>query len=184
MDRRARAAVAARKTMAEPTGRDRLQPALLDRLTDFEPGTQVESRERRVLSMRALRVGVQRDLAWLLNASGLGAVQDLSAWPLVERSVVNFGFPDIAGKTASNMNLARLERQIRDVIVAFEPRILRDTVKVTAVLQEETTGHHNTVVFAIEGDLWALPYPERLYFRTELDLEGGEVRVIDQGATR
>lgn len=182
MARRARAAV--RKTMAEPTGRDRLQPALLDRLTDLEPGTKVESRERRVLSMRALRVGVQRDLAWLLNASGLGAVQDLSAWPLVERSVINFGFPDIAGKTASGMNLARLERQIRDVIVAFEPRILRDTVKVTAMLQEETTGHHNTVVFAIEGDLWALPYPERLYFRTELDLEGGEVRVIDQGAAR
>jgi type VI secretion system protein ImpF len=170
--------------MAELTGRDRLQPALLDRLTDLEPDAKQESRERRVISMRALRQGVQRDLAWLLNASGLGTVQDLSAYPAVAASVVNFGFPDIAGKTASGMDVPKLERMIRDVIIAFEPRILRETVQVTAVQEEETTGHHNTVAFVIEGDLWAQPYPERLYFRTELDLEAGEVRVIDQGAPR
>jgi type VI secretion system protein ImpF len=170
--------------MAELTGRDRLQPALLDRLTDLEPEAKQEARERRVLSMRALRQGVQRDLAWLLNASGLGTVQDLSAYPAVAASVVNFGLPDIAGKTASGMDIALLERMIRDVIITFEPRIRRETVRVSAILEEETTGRHNTVAFVIEGDLWAQPYPERLYFRTELDLEVGEVRVIDEGASR
>lgn len=170
--------------MAELTGRDRLQPALLDRLTDQEPHAKVESRERRVISMRVLRQGVQRDLAWLLNASGLGAVQDLSAYPAVASSVVNFGLPDIAGKSASSVDVPKLERMIRDVIIAFEPRILRESVRVSAVLEGETTGQHNTVAFVIEGDLWAEPYPERLYFRTELDLEAGEVRVIDKGAPR
>ncbi|PVX75220.1 type VI secretion system baseplate subunit TssE [Paraburkholderia unamae] len=170
--------------MAELTGRDRLQPALLDRLTDLEREAKQETRERRVLSMRALRQGVQRDLAWLLNASGLGTVQDLSAYPAVAASVVNFGLPDIAGKTASGMDIALLERMIRDVIITFEPRIRRDTVRVSAILEEETTGRHNTVAFVIEGDLWAQPYPERLYFRTELDLEAGEVRVIDESAPR
>lgn len=173
-----------RPAMAELTGRDRLQPALLDRLTDLEPEAKEESRERRVVSMRTLRHGVQRDLAWLLNASGLGAVQDLAAYPAVASSVVNFGLPDMAGKTASGMDIAKLERMIRDAIIAFEPRILHETVRVTAVLEEETTGRHNTVAFVIEGDLWAQPYPEQLYFRTELDLEAGEVRVIDKGAPR
>jgi type VI secretion system protein ImpF len=46
--------------MAELTARDRLQPSLLDRLTDLEPEAKLEARERRVLSMRALRQSVQR----------------------------------------------------------------------------------------------------------------------------
>ncbi|WP_179401431.1 type VI secretion system baseplate subunit TssE [Burkholderia guangdongensis] len=171
--------------MAETTSiRDRLQPSLLDRLTDHEPDAQQEPRERRVLSMRALRQSVQRDLGWLLNANGLESVQDVSRYPYVATSVVNYGFPDIAGKTASSIDVAQLERIVRDTIRAFEPRILRDTVSVTAVQAEETTGRHNTVSFVIEGDLWAQPYPERLYFRTDFDLEAGEIRVLEQGAPR
>ncbi|MGF6721226.1 type VI secretion system protein ImpF [Paraburkholderia sp. GAS41] len=170
--------------MAELTSRDRLQPSLLDRLTDFEPEAQQESRERRVLSMRALRQSVQRDLAWLLNANGLASVQALSGYPYVATSVLNYGIPDITGKTASGVDPAQLERLIRDVIRTFEPRILRDSVQVSAIQVEETTGRHNTVSFLIEGDLWAQPYPERLYFRTELDLEAGDVKVIEQSGAR
>ena len=50
---------------------DRLQPALLDRLTDDEPGSREEPVEARVLSKRRLRQSVLRDLAWLLNATRL-----------------------------------------------------------------------------------------------------------------
>jgi len=57
--------------MAELAPRERLQPSLLDRLTDDEPDQEVESRERRVLSVRGLREGVLRDLAWLLNTTNL-----------------------------------------------------------------------------------------------------------------
>ncbi|MFL9995391.1 type VI secretion system baseplate subunit TssE [Paraburkholderia sediminicola] len=170
--------------MAELTPRDRLQPSLLDRLTDFEPDTQQEARERRVLSMRALRQSVQRDLGWLLNANGLASVQDLSGYPYVSNSVINFGLPDIAGKTASGIDPLQLERLVRDAIWAFEPRLLRDTVRVSSMQVEETTGRHNTVSFLVEGDLWAQPYPERLYFRTELDLEAGEIKVIDESGSR
>jgi type VI secretion system protein ImpF len=170
--------------MAELSSRDRLQPSLLDRLTDHEPEVKLEARERRVLSIRALRQSVQRDLAWLLNANGLSSVQDVSGYPYVSTSVLNYGFPDIAVKTASGVDPAKLEKHVRDAIWAFEPRILRETVRVTAIQVEETTAQHNTVSFLIEGDLWAQPYPERLYFRTELDLEAGEIRVIDQSGAR
>ena len=53
--------------MAELTQKERLQPSLLDRLTDDEPPTQQESREKRVLSMHKLRLFVLRDISWLLN---------------------------------------------------------------------------------------------------------------------
>jgi type VI secretion system protein ImpF len=54
--------------MAELTPQERLQPSLLDRLTDEEPDQLQESREKRVLSMSRLRDFVLRDLAWLFNA--------------------------------------------------------------------------------------------------------------------
>jgi type VI secretion system protein ImpF len=170
--------------MVDLTSKDRLQPSLLDRLTDLEPDVKAEPRERRVLSMRALRQSVERDLAWLFNANGLASAQDLSAYPHVATSVLNYGFPDIAGKTASSLDAAQIERAMADVIRAFEPRIIGETVRVSAVTAGETTARHNTVSFTIEGDLWAQPYPERLFFRTDLDLEAGEVRVVDEGARR
>jgi type VI secretion system protein ImpF len=37
------------------------------------------------------------------------------------------------------------------------------------------------VCFKIEGDLWAQPLPVRLYIRSDLDLETGEVTVKDLG---
>ena len=37
----------------------------------------------------------------------------------------------------------------------------------------------NAMTFEIEGDLWAQPLPMRIYLQTELDLEMGDVRVIE-----
>jgi len=78
--------------MAELTARERLQPALLDRLSDDEPANPRESRERRELSMRDLRRAVLRDLGWLFNASGIGAIQDLDDFPLVRLQILQHLF--------------------------------------------------------------------------------------------
>ena len=51
--------------MNELTSRERLQPSLLDRLTDEEPGKAVEGPDKRVLSLTQLKSSVLRDLAWL-----------------------------------------------------------------------------------------------------------------------
>ena len=69
--------------MAELLSQERLQPSLLDRLTDDEPLQHQESRERRVLSITKLREVVLRDLAWLLNTSRLGDPASLADYPFV-----------------------------------------------------------------------------------------------------
>ncbi|ARP85565.1 type VI secretion system baseplate subunit TssE [Bordetella genomosp. 9] len=160
--------------MAELTSKDRLQPALLDRLTDEEPWAAHEPRDRRVISMRQLRHGVLRDLGALLNASRPLERLDLTKYPYVARSVLNYGFPALTGRVQSGLDPSEIAGSIADAILAFEPRILPHTLSVTPVPPEDT-GHANTLAFLIEGDLWAQPYPERLYVRTELDLEDGEV---------
>jgi type VI secretion system protein ImpF len=165
--------------MVDLTARERLQPSLLDRLTDEEPGSEAESRERRVLSLRALRNGVLRDLAWLFNTTCLLSA-DAPQLPHVASSVLNYGIPDLSGNFIANFNLSRLERAIRQAIWDFEPRLIRSTVSVRALPQEKE--NHNKISFEIEADMWAQPYPERLYLKTELDLEHGSVTLVDTGA--
>ena len=168
--------------MAELAPRERLQPSLLDRLSDDEPGNAVESRERRVLSLRTLRNGVLRDLAWLLNATNLMSlsVVDTGNFPHVASSVLNYGVPDISGISLGSLNVNKLERGIRQAIWDFEPRLIRSTVKVRALAGGQVD--HNKLIFEIEADLWAQPYPERLYWKTELDLDRASVVLTETGS--
>jgi len=166
--------------MAELTQKERLQPSLLDRLTDDAPDKLQESREQRVLSLSKLRSGVLRDLAWLLNTSTLDTVQSLDEYPLVSHSVVNFGISDLVGTTLSSADVPEIQRQIRQAIWDFEPRISRESV-IVKVSVSENKMHQNAMIFDIEGELWAQPLPLRLYLRTELDLETGNMEIIDRG---
>ena len=164
--------------MAELTPQERLQPSLLDRLTDKAPDTGTESRDRRVLSMRLLRQAVLRDLAWLLNTGYLETTEDLDAYPYVRDSVLNYGMPDISGMSVSTADTVALERSVRDAIVNFEPRISPDSLRVSIARDERAMGR-NAMVFSIEGQLWAEPTPMMLYLKTEVDLETGDVAVTD-----
>jgi type VI secretion system protein ImpF len=166
--------------MPDLTPQERLQPSLLDRLTDDEPGKRVESRDQRVLSLRRLREGVRRDLAWLLNTGHLASLEDLSAYPLVSHSVLNYGIPDLTGTSALNADVGELERALRQAIWDFEPRILRSSVNVRALAPDRQSGH-SALTFIIEGDLWAQPLPLHLYLKTEIDLETSTVHVTEYG---
>ncbi len=167
--------------MAELMPKERLQPSLLDRLTDEEPDKKKESRQQRVLSVGKLRAAVLRDLSWLLNADHFAGEQ-LDDYPLVAHSVLNYGMPDLAGHTASSADINALERMLREVILDFEPRILRNTLKVRAVLDKDQMSH-NALTFEIEGELWARPIPERMYLKTQVDFEDGVVAIVENSRT-
>ena len=164
--------------MAELTTRERLQPSLLDRLTDNSPDQTKESREERVLSVLKLREGVLRDLSWLLNTVNLSTVQDLSDYPLIARSTLNYGMPDLAGHAASGVDIIALQQVLRETILNYEPRLIRSTLKVKLKLTDNEMSH-NTLSFDIEGELWAQPLPLHMYMKTEIDLEIGQVTVSD-----
>ena len=166
--------------MAELTPKERLQPSLLDRLTDDEPDKQQESRDKRVLSPTRLRECVRRDLTWLFNTVNLAATRDLDDYPEIQRSTLNFGLPDLAGRTLSSVDKGALERLLRRAIWDFEPRLSRNRVKVRLVADHEQM-NHNAMCFTIEAELWAQPLPLRLFLRTELDLENGEVKITETG---
>lgn len=163
---------------------ERLQPALLDRLTDEEPDKKLESREARVFSKRRLRQAVLRDLAWLFNATQLEAVTDLTRTPLVRGSVLNYGLPALSGMAASSLDVSDLARAIREAILNFEPRILPSTLHIKTLLESGQLDHHNVVGVEIRAHLWAQPVPLEFLVRTEIDLETGNVQVTDLNSPR
>lgn len=165
--------------MAELTQQERLQPSLLDRLTDDAPDKQQESREQRVLSLSRIRESVVRDLGWLLNTVKLEASVDLEAWPEVQKSVVNFGIPDLTGTTINENNTPKLQREVRNAIVAFEPRISPDSLDVRAVIHGEVMSN-KALLFILQGEMWAKPTPQALYLRTEVDLETGRFLISER----
>lgn len=133
-------------------------------------------------SLKELRACVKRDLDWLLNANQYSPQQDLEAYPEVARSVVNYGMPDLTGKTVSGFDMRNMERLLKQVILDFEPRIIKKTL-VVRILRDQSMFDHNAVTFEIEGELWAEPQPLHLHLRTEFELESGDVSVYDYRQT-
>lgn len=157
--------------------RDRLQPALLDRLIDEAPGSASESADHKVISRSRLREIVLRDLGWLLNATGALHDVDERRFSHARRSVLNFGMPCLSGKLASRVELFEMEQTLRRAIVDFEPRIVPDTLVVRGSHPLDDLGHHNVLQFEIGGQLWSQPYPLELLLKTDIDFETGMVQV-------
>lgn len=151
-------------------GRERLQPSLLDRLTDNAPTQKRESFDQQALSMQQLRQAVLRDLGALLNATNLAALEDLSATPMVAKSTLNYGIPGFAGMIESASRVVALEKELAEAIKLYEPRIRPQTLRVRA--RGALPGESNpSLVFEIEGELWAQPVPVQLFLETSIEVE-------------
>ena len=161
--------------MPEQTPVEKLQPCLLDRLTDDEPEKQEESRSQRVISLQKYRRGVLRDLEWLFNASAWLKFEDgsseLDDYPEAIRSVINFGARQLCGLTAPNMD--RLQEQLAEALQVFEPRLSAHNLTIRADLER------NLVTFDVEAELWANPLPEHLHLKTTVDLETSQCLLGD-----
>ena len=170
--------------MAEQFSRDRLLPALLDRLIDERPHDGTEALESRVLSKAGLRQSVLRDLAWLFNAQAADSGEiDGEVFPHARRSTINFGIAPLSGTLVSKLEMIDLEQMLRQAIIDFEPRILPDSLVVRGVAPVDPLGHHNSLSFEINARLWAQPYPLELLLKTDLDLETGLVELKDRSGT-
>jgi type VI secretion system protein ImpF len=162
--------------MPELSLQERLQPSLLDRLADDHPDERSEPPTDQFLSIQQLRRSVQRDISWLLNACNME--RDISGYAEIERSVLNFGIPDLAGFTISSLDIGSLENAIRVALERFEPRLIRHSIRLRAELDPDSM-NHNTLILQIACELWATPAPLEIVLRTALDFESGDVSVTD-----
>ncbi|WP_422011672.1 type VI secretion system baseplate subunit TssE [Roseateles sp.] len=171
---------------------DRLQPSLLDRLTDNDAGSQVESVEARVLNRRQLREAVLRDLSWLFNAvcqepdpRQRDDPERAELWesvPHARDSVLNFGILPLTGQAFSVHNFPIIEAQVRQSIIRFEPRLDPASVEVR-ILNDMSTGLRPTSLrLTIKGQMWNQPVPLELVLNADVDVDTGQAAVRDMRA--
>jgi type VI secretion system protein ImpF len=159
---------------------------LARQLINLEQRRQRELKTRVVISPERLQACVLRDLTWLLNTEQLsgqsdGAIDraafDIEAYPHAAASVVNFGIPALAGRTAIDPEV--VARDLEQAIQRFEPRLRAGTVRVRPVAEAQV-GH--LIAFDIEAVLWSQPVPLRLLMRTLIDLETGAASLRPAGS--
>ena len=174
--------------MAGLTSQERLQPSLLDRLTDHDPRSRVESAEARVLNRQQLRAAVLRDLGWLFNttrhepskSSTLEAERERwAAATYARRSVLNYGWPSLTGETMGSLDFDAIERNVHDALVAFEPRIDAESLEVQISLDGGLRDHHNALRLVIRGLMWNQPVPLEILLSADVDVESGTVAIKD-----
>jgi type VI secretion system protein ImpF len=139
----------------------------------------VEPAEKRYINARRLRECVCRDLAVLLNSTSLDATQDLEAVPDVQRSVLNYGMPSLAGRVSSLVDIRQIARTVEEAIHRFEPRLVQ--VRVTPEADRNAAEEHE-IALRIDAELWGQPVPQHLVLRTRISTESGNVDVADAGA--
>jgi type VI secretion system protein ImpF len=93
-----------------------LQSSLLDRLTVSAGSGATDS--------------LMRELSALLGAAALSTTRDLTRWPLVSRSVLNYGVAGFTGRMLTNADIPEVERNIARAIQQFEPRLDPKTLRV------------------------------------------------------
>lgn len=161
--------------MADKTITERLQPSLLDRLTDNNPGEKTERREDRVIDIRELREIIQRDLSWLLNTSDNSNLIDPVRYPNAVNSVINFGIKEVAGDYSTVERAEIIRKSISNAIQAFEPRIHPGSIDVA--LRTGDSNRETVVTYDIRADMWAQPLPIELYLRSQVDVTTGELEL-------
>ena len=139
-----------------------------------------------VVSARVLREAVRRDIEALFNTERFESTPlltpaealahpdhppALADFPEVRRSVVNYGVPAFAGRSAKDFEPGALAREIKAVLATFEPR-LRESATQVSVNTSDKAG----LSIEIDGLLLLSPVPERLILRTLVDLETGQAR--------
>ena len=163
--------------MADNLLSERLQPSLLDRLTDEAPSEKQESRSHRAIDISRLREIIKRDLAWLLNTNSLGAMLDEKSYPHVAKSVLNYGVREVAGEYSTSQRVEMIRKSILHAITVHEPRIIRGSTAVELRTEDGKGKGETLIAFDIHADMWAQPMPMELYLRSEVDVTTGELEL-------
>lgn len=151
-------------------------PSILDRLLDYDPRSTQDRVLTRDESVRAYRLGVLRDVEWLLNSRRTieEAPDELTE---VTESLYHYGLPDISSLSHSAEDLTSVRTRVERTIRLFEPRL--SDIRVTDTSSE--AGGRFTLRFTIEGTLAMDPSPMRIVFDTLVDGAKREFKVRAHG---
>ncbi|MEM9644962.1 MAG: GPW/gp25 family protein [Planctomycetota bacterium] len=158
-----------RYQLAEP-GAGNAEPARA-----FRFGERLNRRSQ-IRQLAELHRDIEGDLVVLLGTKSMSADHDLSNWPRVEKSVLNFGAPDLTGATVSSLDTRRLQKDLVRVIRLYEPRLHAKTLEVRCSLLPAT---QNRIQVVVEGSFGPKDAPEAFAMRLSICLVSGQCNPLD-----
>lgn len=130
-----------------------------------------------------LREAVRRDIEMLFNIERMEATPVmtdteagrfetpeslLADFPQIRSSVLNYGVPSFTGRTVTDFDKKTLSRELKEVLINFEPRLKPSSIRVN-IRHSEKLGMR----IDVDAVLMLSPTPERLKLSTTIDLETG-----------
>jgi type VI secretion system protein ImpF len=130
---------------------------------------------RTPISETVLRTEVARDLESLMNTVAFESTEDLAGFPHVQRSILNYGFPDIAHRSIDEISVDDLAGEIRTVLMTYEPRLDRGSIR--AVRDTSARVEELKLRFLVHADLQCDPLNIPVEFVADVDLENGGIHI-------
>jgi type VI secretion system protein ImpF len=130
---------------------------------------------RAPISETELRRLVGSDIAALLNTVNLAAAEDLTSAPEVRKSILNFGFPDLAHLSIDENRVVGIARQLETALRDFEPRLAPDSIK--AWRDDAVSPEELRVRFLVNADLRLHPVNVPLQFVAEVEVDSGKIKI-------
>jgi type VI secretion system protein ImpF len=86
---------------------------------------------RQVITERMLRREVARDLEALLNTIAMESSIDMKDAPLVRKSILNYGIPDVTHRTIDEAGVTEaIPEEIKAAIANYEPRLAAASLQI------------------------------------------------------
>ncbi len=145
-------------------------------LVDGDRELTQRSKERRAgTDEETLRQHLNRDMASLMNTVNLDATVSLEDYPYLRKSVANFGFGDLSQLAGTVDGPSKIAELIRKTLLAFEPRLIPDTLEVTASSDNDVADAR--ITFDISAEMAASPADIPLNFVAEVDNGAGKIQM-------
>jgi len=179
--------------MAGVSGKKRLSPPLMHAFRGAQEARDAkkkldlrdEAGERIIAGRRAsaraaitepmLRREVARDLEALMNTISLDSSLDLGEFDYVRKSVLNFGFPDIAHRTIDESSVDDIKAEIAAVLRNFEPRLVGSSIEISR--DRRASAEELKVRFIVRADLCCEPLSVPIEFIAEVELDSGKIQI-------
>lgn len=143
--------------MMEP--RKQFLPTLLDRLLDDQPKAQQERFDRFFFNASQMRAIVLRDVLTILNSTNIEDRLTAERHQYVAESVINYGIRPVTGTHPTQHDWTVTEKNFREAILRFEPRIIPESLRVTLPDKQEGSFKNGMLLFEIHGLIYWDPHP-------------------------
>jgi type VI secretion system protein ImpF len=120
-----------------------------------------------------LRGEVARDLEALMNTVALGSSEDLEPFEAVQRSVLNYGLPDIVHRSIEEASIEEISVEISAALAAYEPRLVSGTVSVARDDRADKTAFE--IRFVVHAELMCHPVNVPVEFVADVETDTGTI---------